>query len=108
MGSPQCDTGGTQDRWTDKAGGRREATCHEFVSLWAARGSAGPGGGVPVFAVHLLQSTGSSGYCEGSALYLELTVVLWPAVAPAAVCLYTSSTVVVVPLGSNDPFTVVT
>lgn len=66
-----------------------------------------------MFAVRLLQSTGSSGYCEGSALYLELTAVRWTVVAPAAVCLYASSTVVPnlwvgVPLGLNDLFTGVT
>lgn len=100
MGSPR-DTGGTQDRWKQHA-----------TSLQVS--------GQPMAALVLLevclcaQSMASSGYCEGSTPYLQLTAVSWTAVAPAAVCLYTSSTVVPslwgcdMPLGSNNPFTGVT
>lgn len=79
MGSLR-DTGGTRDRWDDKAGSRREAICHEFSSLWAACGSVGPGRGMLVFAVYLLQSVGSSLFgvdscpldCRGPSCYMSL------------------------------------
>lgn len=98
MGSPH-DTGGTQEWWKQHA-----------TSLQVS--------GQPMAALVLLElclcarSMGSSGYCEGSTPYLELTAV--SRTVAQLPCVYTSSTVVPslwgcdMPLGSNNPFTGVT
>lgn len=107
MGSLR-DTGGTQDRSHDKAGGRRESTCHEFASLWAACGSVGPVGGVPVFAVRVLQSTGSSGYCESSGSLFGVDSCQLACSGPGVSSTVVPNLWVVMPLGSHNPFTRVT